>query len=75
MLGRRGAAQAAFSIAELREVCKSPHLNVGLHPTELALDAQDELQVQKKRALKRMMTLLRETVEAPKRTEVLNPKP
>lgn len=42
MLGRRGPAQAAFSVQEIRELGKLPHAEVHTLPEEVALDPLSE---------------------------------
>lgn len=62
IVGRRGAAQAAFTIAELREMVTLQGINVVMQPQELELDVVDEEQMAKKRPLKRMIGLLRDAM-------------
>jgi adrenodoxin-NADP+ reductase len=66
IVGRRGPAQAAFTIAELREIVNLKGLNVRMRAEELALDEVDEAEMNKKRPLKRMLSLLQESFAAAK---------
>eukprot|EP00802_Teleaulax_amphioxeia_P009406 Tamp_09422.p1 GENE.Tamp_09422~~Tamp_09422.p1 ORF type:complete len:497 (+),score=80.83 Tamp_09422:164-1492(+) len=70
IVGRRGPVQSAFTIAELREVCRMQGCNVVFQPQELALDEEDTKQVSKRRGTKRIMALMEETCYSPRDPQV-----
>jgi len=65
VVGRRGPVQAAFTIAELREIVNLKNINVFTKNNELLLDDVDEQILTKKRPLKRMVSLLQDTAASP----------
>ncbi|EKX48427.1 mitochondrial adrenodoxin reductase [Guillardia theta CCMP2712] len=69
IIGRRGVAQAAWTIAELREIINLQGINTHILPEEIQLDAIDAETVAKKRPTKRMVELVQQTAGKPKTSD------